>query len=211
MLNVVIQTVIMPPSEDPNREIRTMILVMLPYPPLPVMAARVEADSGVLQEDAVTTSHTFVAKILDEALARNDFEMNRERKGRQTRVFQEFLHVMATEGFSCDMERLYLIFCRFTLQHIGTFFPPNHTLDIRFQPFSYTTKGDKTHAKVAEYLAAQSIFYEDKPPITREQYLCYEFPEMLKVVRDRLGHVMTDDERARLDTLVAQADSDDDS
>ena len=201
----------MPASEDPNREIRTMILVMLPYPPLPVMAARVEADSGVLQDDAVTTSHTFIARILDEALARNDFVTNSERKGRQTRVFQEFLHVMAVEGFACDMERLYLILCRFSLEHIGTFFPPGHPLDIRFQPFAYTTKGDKTHAKVAEYLAAQSIFYEDQPPVTREQYLCYDFPEMLKAARDRLGHVMTDDERGRLDAAQeGQTDSDDD-
>jgi hypothetical protein len=201
----------MPASEDPNREIRTMILAILPYPPLPVMVTRVDADSGVLADDAVTTSHTFVAKILDEALARNDFAINSARKGRQMRVFQEFLHVMASEGFACDMERLYIIFCRFTLEHIGTFFPPGHPLDMRFQPFSYTTKGDRVHAKVAEYLAAQSIFYEDNPPITREQYLCYEYPEMLKVVRDRLGHVMTTDERARLDAQAARDDSDDDS
>jgi hypothetical protein len=191
-------------------EIRTMILATLPYPPLPVMATRVESDSCVLMDEGVTTSHTFVAKVLDEALARRDLKTNLERRARQTRVFQEFLHVMATEGFACDMERLYIIFCRFSLEHIGTFFPPGHPLDIRFQPLAYTTKGDKVHAKVAEFLAAQSIFYEDKPPVSRQHYLGFDFPEMLRVMRDRLGHVMTNDERGRLEAQEEEADVDSD-
>lgn len=184
---------------DSNREIRTMILLTLPYPPLPVLATRVELDDGRLHGDEVTTSHSFVAKGLDEALARKDKAYNRERKKRQQKVFQEFLHVMAGEGFACDVERLYLIYCRFTLGHIATYFPVGHPLDIRFQPLSYVVRNDRSHAKMAEYMAGQSLFYEDSPPVPREAYLQLSFPDMLRACRDRLGHTMTAEERARLD------------
>lgn len=185
---------------DPNREIRTMILLSLPYPPLPVLATRVERDDGRLHEDEVTTSHTFIAQGLQEATARNDPAFNAVRRERQQKVFQDFLHAMATEGFACDVERLYSIYCRFSLEQIASYFPPGHPIDIRFQPLSYIARNDKSHAKMAEYMAGQSLFYEDSPAITREQYLAQDFATMLLACRDRLGHVMTEDERARLDS-----------
>lgn len=188
----------MPLSEDPNREIRTMILLTLPYPPLPVLATRVDADDHRLQDDEVITSHTLIAQGLQDSMARNDHATNMERQKRQQTVMQSFLHAMATEGFFCDVERLYLLYCRYTLEHIATYFPPGHPLDIRFHPLFYATKGDKIHAKMAEYMAGQSLFFEDLSPIAREQYLHYEYPEMLLAARDRIGHVMTDEERARL-------------
>lgn len=193
-------------GDDPNREIRTMILLTLPYPPLPVIATRVEQDDGRLLDDEVTTSHTFIAQGLCDATARNDQPSNKERKKRQKQVFQEFLHAMATEGFSCDIGRLYDIYCRFSIGHIATYLPPEHPIDIRFQPVSYVVRGDKCHAKMAEYMAAQSLFYEDIPPVTRDQYLTQDFTTMLLACRDRLGHVMTDEERARLESESSAPD-----
>jgi hypothetical protein len=189
----------MPASEDPNREMRTMVLLTLPYPPLPVLATQVDTEDGrLLDDDRVITSHTLIAQGLNDCMARGDQAFNQERMKRQQTVMQSFLHAMATEGFFCDVERLYLIYCRSTLEHISTYFPTGHPIDIRFHPLSYSVKGDAAHAKMAEYMAAQSLFFEDPSPITREQYLCYTFPEMLLAARDRIGHVMTDEERARL-------------
>lgn len=193
-------------DEDSNREIRTMILLTLPYPPLPVLAARTELDDGRLHEDEVTTSHTFIAQGLQEAMARNDKPFNRERRKRQQKVFQDFLHAMATEGFACDDERLYRIYCSFSLGHLATYFPPLHPIDVRFQPLAYVARNDRCHVKMAEYMAAQSLFYEDQPPITREQYLRLSFPEMLRACRDRIGHVMTAEERARLEQAEQGSD-----
>jgi hypothetical protein len=184
--------------EDPNRELRTMVLLTLPYPPLPILATRVDTDDHRLQDDEVITSHTLIAQGLEDSMARNDQTINMQRQKRQQTVMQSFLHAMATEGFFCDVERLYLLYCRYTLEHIATYFPPNHPLDIRFHPLSYAVKGDKIHAKMAEYMAGQSLFYEDATAITREQYLHFDYHEMLLASRDRLGHVMTDEERARL-------------
>jgi hypothetical protein len=194
-------------AEDPNREIRTMVLLALPYPPLPVLAARIELDDERLHEDGVTTSHTLIAMGLNDAMARKDTKANGERKERQMGVFRQFLHAMGTEGFFCDVERLYLLFCRFSLDHIATYFPVGHRLDIRFQPLSYAVRGDKVHAKMAEYLAAQSLLFEDPVPVPREHYLGLEFPQMLTAVRDRLGHAMTADERAYAESLESRDDS----
>jgi len=192
-------------AEDPNRELRTMVLLTLPYPPLPVLASRLELDDARLHDDEVVTSHTFIAKGLEEALRRNDAPSNRERKTRQLRVFQQFLHAMATEGFFCSPERLYHIYCQFTIEHIATYFPPGHPIDVRFQPLSSITRGDKCHCKMAEYMASQSVYYEDEPPVRRSQYAVTDYHEMLAIARDRLGHVMTDEERARLEKNELEA------
>jgi hypothetical protein len=182
--------------EDPNREMRTMVLLALPYPPMPVLATRFEQDDGRLLEDAVTTSHTFIARALDEAMARNNQVENSERMLRQRACFRGLLQTMVAEGFACSPERLYLIYCRYTLDHIATYFPVGYPLDIRFQPYGYTVRGDAVHAKLAEYMAGQSIFFEDPHPISRAQYLHYEPHELLSALRDRLGRVKTEEERA---------------
>lgn len=185
-------------EEDSDREIRTMILLTLPYPPLPLLAARIEPDDGRLHDDGVTTSHTLLAKALYDCTWRNDPAANAERRGSQQRVLHEFLRVMAEEGFATtDPDRLYRIYCAFTIKHLSTYLPPGHAMEVRFQPLSYIVRGDATHRKLAEYMAAQSIFYEDAVPITREQYLRRKPSELLFELRARLGHVMTPEERER--------------
>ena len=187
-------------SEDPNREMRAMVLLTLPYPPIPVLAARVELDDGRLQpDDEVVTSHSFIAKGIEEAVVRNRPEENRARKTRQIDVFQRFLHAMATEGFFSDPERLYHLYCRFTLDHIATYFPPGHPIDIRFRPLASICRGDRVHAKMVEFMAAQSIYYEDNPPVSNQEYAARPYHDLLVLARDRLGHAMTDEERARLE------------
>ena len=185
-------------GEDPNREIRTMVLLTLPYPPLPVLASSIELDDGRLHEDKLTTSHAFIARALDEALVRDNVSENKARKSKQLDVFQRFLHSMATEGFDCTPERLYQIYCQFTLEHIATYFPVGHPVDIRFEPLSNITRGDKAHSKMAEYMASQSVFFEDAVRIRRYEYVQQEYRDMMLACRDRLGHVMSEEERALL-------------
>jgi hypothetical protein len=191
-------------EEDSDREIRAMVLLTLPYPPLPLLAARIEKDDGRLHEDGVTTSHTLLAKALADCAWRNDAAENRQRMARQQRVLREFLHAMATEGFATtDPDQLYRMYCAFTIEHLATYLPPGHPMDVRFQPLSYITRGDRTHLKFAEYMAAQSLFFEDPVPVTREQYLQREPKQLLFDLRARLGHVMTPEERARAERLEA--------
>jgi hypothetical protein len=181
-------------AEDPNREVRTMVLLSLPYPPLPVLASTTE--DGRLSGEQVTTSHTFIARGLDEAMARKDQKDNSERRERQLDVFRRFLHTMGTDGFFCNPDRLYQIYCASTLEHIATYFPPGHPVDIRFEPLASITRGDKAHSKMAEYMAAVSVLHEDAVPVPRSEYLQMSFADMLLACRDRLGHSMSEDERA---------------
>ncbi len=40
-----------------------MVLLTLPYPPLPILAARVDLDDGRLADDTVINSHTLIAQV----------------------------------------------------------------------------------------------------------------------------------------------------
>ena len=185
-------------GEDPNRELRTMVLLTLPYPPLPVLATQLEKDDGRLHGDKLTTSHAFIARALEEALVRDSIPENKKRKERQQDVFQRFLHTMAVEGFSCLPERLYQIYCQFTLEHLSTYFPEGHPIDIRFEPLSSITKGDKAHTKMAEFMASQSVLFEDTVTISRREFIEQDYADMMQACRGRLGHVMTEEERDQL-------------
>ena len=187
-----------------SSEIRAMVLLTLPYPPLPILVTSIEDDDGRLGcDDTVTSTHTLIAKGLTESMARDDPSFNEERLQRQKRVFQEFLHAMAVEGFSTtDPDVLYGIYCRASMAHVCTYLPPNHPADFRIPPLSYITKGDRTHSRLAEYLASQSIFFEDQPPIPRKQYLEREPRDLFFDLRARLGHVMTEEERTRADQVA---------
>lgn len=187
-----------------GEELRAMVLLTLPYPPLPVLVTRIQEDSGVLDNDsdAITTSHTLIAKGLIDAMVREDPTANAQRAQSQKHVFQRFLHAMASEGFATtDPDRLYYIYTRFTIEHIATYFPKGHPLDIRIAPLSYITNRDKFHNKLAEYMAAQSIFFEDPVPVPRDMYIRRSPSELLFTLRERLGHVMTAEERSRIDYL----------
>ena len=178
-------------EEDSDREVRAMVLLSLPYPPLPVLAARIE-EGRHLPEDGTTTSHTLFARALAECTWRNDDAANAARRLRQQAVFKRFLHAMGPGGgFALDdPERLYQLYCRFTLEHLATYLPEGHPIDVRFQPYAHSAKGDRAHRKFAEYMAAQSILFEDPVPITREQYARdYTLGDMLFALRDRLGHL----------------------
>jgi len=192
--------------DDPGRaEIRAMVLLSLPYPPLPILVAGVEQDDGRLQDDELTTTHALIARALEESMARNRTSENDDRRVRQVDVLQRFLHTMATDGFFCKEERLYQIYCYFSLEHIATYFPVGHLVDIRFQPLSSVTKGDKVHSKMAEYMASQSVVFEDPVRVRRYQYAQQDYVEMLRGCRDRLGHGLTDDERARVHQAAENA------
>jgi hypothetical protein len=191
--------------DEPTRaEIRAMVLLTLPFPPLPVSVTRVELDDERLHDDGETTSHTIIARGLDEAMARNRPEENKARRARQIDVFRRFLHAMAADGFSCTDGRLHEIYCMASLNHISTYFPPGHPIDIRFVPLPSICKGDKAHSKMAEYMASQSVYYEDAARIRRDQYVQQDFATMLRACRDRLGHIMTEDERTNVDRALQE-------
>lgn len=167
---------------DDLREMRAMYLGALPYPPLPVQVGKVE--DMQLAGETVTTTHSLIAKCLQECAHINNKEENKKRKVRQTSVLQQFLKRLADVGFLQEGEDLYRLYCEFSYKHIATYFPEGHPLDIRFMPMDYMSVGDKTHEKLVEYFKAQCILFEEENP---DDVSSMQLGDILKLLRDKLG------------------------
>lgn len=195
-------------AEDPLREIRTMILLSLPYPPLPIRVDRVEADANLIStDDATTTTHSLLAICLNAAVSRNEPKENAERKPKSEAVFQKLLHDMATRGFDASDAELYTIYCRNSLAHIATYFPNTPPPQVEFRPLHYITTGDATHTKMCEYMAGQSVLFEDSPVKTTQDFAHKSYSELLRMLRDRLGHIMTVEEQAQAELKAQQRET----
>lgn len=145
------------PDDDPLREMRTMILLSLPFPPIPVQVSKVE-DGIIQQTDSVITTHDILAVCLNSAAARGDQIHNHERRTRQRQVLQRFLHAMATQGFTGTIEDLYHLYCEYSLLHVSTYFPDSsRPPEVIFMPFSYTSKNDPVHKQMCQYMAGNSL------------------------------------------------------
>jgi hypothetical protein len=194
-------------SVDSVRELRTMILVSLPYPPLPVMVERVEEGERVVSGTTMATSHDIIAMCLDRALNQivsrhvQDDELKRRRlvclcvfglgalipatrtlhRERERDALQRFLHALATRGFhETDPEKLYDIYCEFTRAHIFAYFEPGQPLPpVCFMPYSHVANGDSVHAKMCEYLAGQSELFRENPIVKREDLAQFDFGQLL--------------------------------
>ena len=192
--------------DDPLRETRCMVLLTLPFPPLPVSVARLEHEDSTVVNDAeaLATTHTLLALCLNQAVAQNDPRRNEERRGRQIKVLQAFLHDMAETGFDLDEEALYQFYCKHSLLHMATYFPEGAPPEVRFKPYHLISTGDPAYSKMVEYMAAQAIIFQDAQPKTREHYEGQSFVELLRQARERLGHVMTDEERERVQEVAKE-------
>ena len=191
-------------QQDPLREMRTMILASLPYPPLPVTAQRLDED-GRVGDEAVITTHDVVARWLNECAVLDDQAENQRRKERQVELFRRFLHGMAVTGFDMPPRNLYLLYTSFCREHIATYDPAGNVPDLRFKPYDYVCRGDKVHAKLCEYMAAQAILFNDpEPRKTAEDYARLDLGQILLACRDRIGHIMTDEEKVLADRVEAE-------
>lgn len=189
---------------DSAYEIRSMILTVLPYPPLPVEVHTVE--ETILGEESVTTSHAILSQLLQIAAKKDDPTSNRERKFKQIDVFRGFLHAMAVEGFDSNGTDLYKIYCEYTKKHIETYFDIAEKVELKFKPLSYISKGDATHERMCEYMAGQSIIFEDPVPKSAELYKHKSYACLLEITRDRLGHTMSDEELERANEIHSSED-----
>jgi len=153
-------------------------------------------------EDRVTTTHSIIARCIDDNRHRSqgDAGWNETVRNKKKDIFQRFLHMMAVEGFDASPQRLYEIYRDFSAEHIYAYFPDNcPTPNLNFLPYAHVCKGDSTHAKMAEFMAAQSALFLDNPPVQREEYLRKSYGSMLIIARDRLGRVATDEDKKKIE------------
>ena len=159
-----------------------MILCALPFPPVPVQAARFE-DGNLLGAAQVVSSHDIISHLLEAACLFKDAKANAERRRRQTEVLRCLMMDLVKDGI-VGGERLYRLYCTHTAAHIGCFYPAGSPPELRFLPFDYVCKGDPVHRAMCAYMAAQSILLGTKSTVS--EWTPFGFPELLAAARDRL-------------------------
>ena len=167
-----------------------MILLSLPFPPLPIRVEKTDSlELSARGEDRDTTSHTLIAKVLNDAAERNDQGANARRNKRQMEVFQRFLHALGGGGFDADAKGLFTLYCDYTRLHIHTYFENAPPPPIFFGRCEDVARGSPVHLKMCEYMAGQSILFGDKPPVARREYERKGYGSLLLMARARLGRM----------------------
>ena len=175
---------------DSVAEMRTMILLSLPFPPLPIRVEKTDSlEISARGEDRDTTSHTLIAKVLNDAAERNDQGANARRNKRQMEVFQRFLHALGGGGFDADAKGLFTLYCDYTRLHIHTYFENAPPPPVFFGRCEDVARGSPVHLKMCEYMAGQSILFGDKPPVARREYERKSYGSLLLMARARLGRM----------------------
>jgi len=173
-----------PREYDSTQEIRAMILAALPYPPLPILLPKLHA-SG---EDILQTSHDLISMLLRESCAKRTASENKARQQRQQAVLAGFMRSVTSEACASPPE-LYRVYCEYTMHHIATYLPPGAPQPVlRFLPLDHPCKGDKTHKTMCDYMAAQARILELPDGECAENWLRYEYFDMLLHARSRLIH-----------------------
>ena len=179
---------------DTLREPRAMMLAALPYPPLPIQVHKVADDSMVLEsdtEDGVTTTHTLIALCVNECVKRNDHAFNERRRTEQMRVLEEFMYGLQAIGCTLSDKELYHFYCDYSYRHLCTYFDKSDVPHVKFKPYEYVSRGDKTHQKMLEHYFAQGIVFEENPeerPSDDHVRQC-SVGELLELFRNRLAKI----------------------
>jgi hypothetical protein len=170
-----------PREYDSTQEIRAMILAALPYPPLPILLPKLHA-SG---EDILQTSHDLISMLLRHSCAKGSASENKARQQRQQAVLAGFMRRVSSEACASPPE-LYRAYCEYTMHHIATYLPNGERPALRFLPLDHPCKGDKTHKTMCDYMAAQARILELPDGECAENWLRYEYFDMLLHARSRL-------------------------
>lgn len=147
---------------DSIREMRAMVLVALPFPPLPVEVGKVAGDGLVVEGVTVTTTHDLLAQCMNACALRDDVKVNKERRERQVGVLRGFLADLCERGVGLDGSDLYDLYCQHSYRHLCTYFKEDDRPEVRFLPYSYIAKGDKCHKKLLEHFVAQGVLFQEK-------------------------------------------------
>lgn len=171
---------------DHTLEMRAMILAALPLPPLPVIMQRLDDDNRVGTQ-TVQTSHDVFSNLLLHACARNSESENALRKAGQTRILRSLVDHLANRGQPQSVPEIYGTYCHHTLLHAATYLPNQvGPPPMSFAPLASVCKGDPTHLRMCDYMAAQAIILEEPNGHSSNDWLCREYADMLSMACQRL-------------------------
>lgn len=130
---------------DSTRELRAMIMVSFPCPPLPMMSDT---------DGSVQNSHDFLAYLIDVAGRRGMHAEDSERCRKQEKLLVDFERVI---GLCQDEASTWETMTCFTRDYMMTYHVVTHA--IRFLPFSAVNP--KLKRAVCSWLASQYILKDD--------------------------------------------------
>lgn len=163
---------------DVNREVRAMILCVLPFPPLPVQASRFE-DGNVVGDNLVTTSHDILSHLLEEACVKRTSDENQRRSEQQLKVLEDFYMEMQ-KASTLTAEELYGLYCTYTKRHIATYLENTQVPELLFMPLAYCCKADATHKRMCDYMAGQAVMKQ----LPQKEWSQMEYSVLLQEARD---------------------------
>ena len=155
---------------DVNREIRSMLLSVLPCPPLPQIAN----NSGDGRQ-RVFSSHDFLATAIDRMLIQPDAVRDKNRSAQQLILCQHLAttvrRVMTEEDYVDKADAIYGLFTCFARNYVKLYFDKEvaKSLDIRFMPIDHVCKGNSVHMLACSHLRAYRIM-KGIEPSCKSQY-----------------------------------------
>ena len=144
-----------PTGMDSNQEIRTLILVSTPFPPIPIIVQQYE--DRVIGDDVVRDSHTVFSMLLEVAVKRDDAAANNVRRERQEGLFDAFFEAFDGGGDTAPVEKYYDLVCDFTRRWIHAYMDPM-PFDARFMPMDSVCVGDAVHRVAALHAYVQDQY-----------------------------------------------------
>ena len=143
---------------DSSAEMRSMMMVMHPCPPLPIVGAVING------RPHHADSHDSLAFCIDIVARRGDERENRSREEAQTAWVGAYVQTLRALG---PRQNVYDVMCDFTRLYIQSYFP-RANMDIRFAPIEDIHP--RMQQRVCEWLAARQIVDLDKEDARAEDH-----------------------------------------
>lgn len=140
---------------DNNADIRALILISQPFPPLPILALRDNSEDYLYMN-----SHDLQAHLLNISCTNNSQSMHSYRQEKQADIYNMFMHdIKSTRP---DANLLYDIYCKHTRSLLSLYIynTQEQIADIRFQPLNDILYSDSITKHMQEYTKARATITE---------------------------------------------------
>ena len=184
-------------------EMRAIMALLLPCPPIPVMAL-MEGLGQMVQ----SSSHDIYGILMDVAARRNDEADNRQREQDQTTHANQLLanmrtifHKNAAKGDAIDYEavgaELYYEMNVYTVAYMKSYMPRANRISIACPPMDSIS--DAVRARVREWLAGREIVQGKNPNATAADH---GWKSMPRLYYECAALVLEFEDKARIEELL---------
>lgn len=136
-----------------------MLFSVLHLPPLPTLVFAVDReDNTIIDNNAVESSHTIIASLIEWYAVMNDKDLNMKRMAKQVKCLNEFNAELQKLEPDCPAEDLYQFYVEHTRKWVETYF---NGYKMFFKNADFVVVGDKMHKTMLDYSKAQYWHFTD--------------------------------------------------